>query len=219
MKSDPDISWPRLAAFMRQHTHDVRNGLNCLDLEAALLQEIVSDEEGRASVGRVRQQVRELAERLRTLSAFFQEPQPCRGPLAASELLLIWREQHESLPEPPAVEWLSDIGLEMVNVDAAMLAQALRELLLNARTFCERAPATASVRREGDHVVFELREPKSQPIDCESWSRSVFASTKRGGYGLGLCAVKRLVEANGGTFTQQGDKGALLTRVALPVCE
>ena len=154
MTSDPDISWPRLTAFMRQHTHDVRNGLNSLDLEAALLQEIVSDEEGRASVARVRQQVRELAERLRTLSAFFQEPQPYRAPLAASELFLIWREQHEFLPEPPVIEWLADIGMEKVNVDAAMLAQALRELLVNARTFCESTPATASVCREGDGIVF-----------------------------------------------------------------
>ena len=50
MNSVPEIKWPRLAAFMRQHTHDVRNGLNSLDLETSFLEEFVNDDEGRASV-------------------------------------------------------------------------------------------------------------------------------------------------------------------------
>ena len=202
---------------MRQHTHDVRNGLNSLDLEAALLQELVGDEEGRAGVNRVRQQVRGLAESLRSLAASFHELQPYCAPLAASELFLIWREQHESLPEPLAVEWAGDIGEEQVKVDAAMLAGALRELLENARRFRDGAPASASVRREGNDVVFELREPKAKPVQCDGWGRDLFATTKRGGYGLGLCMVRRAVEANGGIFTQNGESGELVTRLVLPV--
>ena len=33
LMNEPQIPWARIVAFVRQHTHDVRNGLNCLDLE------------------------------------------------------------------------------------------------------------------------------------------------------------------------------------------
>jgi len=218
MHADPEISWPRLAAFVRQHTHDVRNGLNSLDLETALLQEIVTDPEGRACVDRVRKQVRGLAEQLRAISALFQEPQPYRAPLHARELMLIWREQLAALPEPPSVNWVEQIAEEKVDVDAGMMGTVFRELLMNARSFRDGAPATASVRREGDQVFFDLREPKSNAVDTGGWGSQVLHSTKRGGYGLGLWNVKRLAELNGATITHTAEDKVLLTRIALPVC-
>jgi len=217
MESEPEISWPRLAAFVRQHTHDVRNALNALDLETALLQELATDDEGRASAASVRKQVRGLAEKLRALSALFQEPQPYAAPLAARELFLIWREQNESLPEPPVIEWIEEVGDAKVNVDAGMMATVFRELLANARSFREDEPATASARREGEEVVFELREPKSAPVDTAAWGRRIFETTKRGGYGLGLWTVRQLTEAIGATVTRRNEEGALVTRIALPV--
>lgn len=218
MELEPEITWPRLSAFMRQHTHDVRNGLNSLDLEAALLLEIALDDETRESAGRVRAQLRNVAEQLRAMSALFHEPQPYAAPLAARELGLIWREQLAALPEPPDIEWSEEIGEEKVNVDATMMAAVLRELLVNARAFRDGGPATASVRREGDDVIFELREPKSKPVECEGWGCRVFETTKRGGYGLGLWNVQRSIEANGATIARRNDEGALVTRIALPTC-
>ena len=219
MDSEPDISWTRLAAFMRQHTHDVRNGLNALDLETALLQEIVVDEEGRTSVERLRRQVRGIAEQLRGLSALFQEPTPYCAPLAARELFLIWQEQHESMPERPAVEWIGDAGDARVKVDAGMMADVFRELLTNARSFRDGEPAIASVRRRGSEVEYELREPKLKPIDFSSWDHRLFQTTKRGGYGLGLWTVQRQAEANGATLTRRNEDGALVTCIALPAFE
>lgn len=220
MDAESEISLPHMAAFVRQHTHDVRNGLNSLDLETSLLQELVTDDEGQACVSRVRQQVRGLAEQLRAISARFQEPQPYCAPLAARELLLIWREQHEMLPDAPAVEWVDEIGEEKVNVDAEMMAAVFRELLANARTFHDGEPAIAAVRRLGADVVFELREPKSHPVDTAGWGRRVFATTKRGGYGLGLWSARRLLEANHACLEQRhvDAEGELITRIILPVC-
>ena len=219
MDSEPDISWTRLAAFMRQHTHDVRNGLNALDLETALLQEIVVDPEGRTSVERLRRQVRGIAEQLRGLSALFQEPKPYSAPLAARELFLIWREQHESMPERPAIEWIDEVGDARVNVDAGMMANVFRELLTNARSFRDGEPAIASARRHGDEIEYELREPKLKPIDFAAWDRRVFQTTKRGGYGLGLWTMQRQAEAIGATLTRRNEDGALVTRIALPACK
>lgn len=217
MESEPEITWPRLSAFMRQHTHDVRNGLNSLDLEAALLVEIVTDDESRESAGRVRAQLRSVADQLRAMSALFHEPQPYAAPLAARELMLIWREQLAALPEAPDIGWIEETGDEKVNVDATMMAAVFRELLVNARVFRDGGPATASVRREGDDVIFELREPKSKLVECEGWGRRVFETTKRGGYGLGLWNVQRSIEASGATIARRNDQGALVTRIVLPV--
>ena len=216
MDAEPEVPLPRFAAFLRQHTHDVRNGLNALDLETSFLQELVNDDEGRACLARLRQQVRGLAGQLRATAALFQDPQPCRAPLAARELLLIWREQHAALPEPPAVEWVDESGAAQVNVDAEMMAAVFRELLANARTFHDGLPATATVRHEGGEVVCELREPKAKPVDTAGWGRQIFVTTKRGGYGLGLWAAHRLIAANGATITHRQQDGALHTRIALP---
>lgn len=218
MPSDPDIPHARVAAFVRQHTHDVRNGLNSLDLETALLSELVSDAEASTTVERLRKQLRGVAGQLRSLSALFQEPQPMAAPLAAKELLLIWREQHTALASTPEVEWSDELADEKVDVDAEMMAGVFRELLANAAAFREGAPAQVRAWREGKEVVFELREPKTLALDTAGWGQP-FSTTRRGGYGLGLWAARRRAEANGATFTQRysPDDSALVTRIALPV--
>ena len=76
----------------------------------------------------------------------------------------------------------------------------------------------AGEKLENPAVVFELREPKSATLDPSGWGQAL-STTKRGGYGLGLWAARRLIEANGATFLQRyvPEAGALLTRISLPV--
>jgi hypothetical protein len=216
----PDLNWPRLAAFIRQHAHDVRNHLNGLDLEAALLADLIAegDPEAGGSVTRLRAQLRRLATDLRTLSGKFADPHPSRAPIGARELWLIWQDQVASSPPGPAVEWTEQIGPERVDVDASVLAGVFRELLANAQAFGTGAPLRATVRAEGGRVIFELGEPKTAPLETENWGRVLFASTRRGGYGLGLWEVQRTVEANGGTVQRRYDPETreLTTRLSFP---
>jgi signal transduction histidine kinase len=220
MDAEPDIPWARFAAFVRQQTHDVRNGLNSLDLEAALLQELVVESEGRASVERVRGQVRALGGQMRSLSALVQDMQPAVAPLAARELFLIWEEQQAALPQPPEVRWVDELGSEQVAVDADMMAAVFRELLANAAAFSEGGTVTASARREADEVVFELREPKIAALDTSAWGEPL-VTTRRGGYGLGLWSVHRRLAANHARITQRHvpEEGGLVTRILIPICK
>ena len=220
MPAEPEIKWSRLAAFVRQHTHDVRNGLNSLDLETALLFEIVADSEGRECIQRQREQVRAIGAQMRELAARFQNPKPILAPLAARDLFLIWEDQQADLPKPLAVQWVDELGTEQVNVDAGMMANAFRELLENAAAFSEGGTMTASARCEGDEVIFDLREPKTGALDPSAWGEPL-ATTRRGGYGLGLWSARRLLVANHARIEQRhvASEGALLTRIFLPVCK
>ena len=218
MDPEPDIPWARFAAFVRQHTHDVRNGLNCLDLEISFLREIVTEGEGCDCVERLRAQVRALGVQMRELSAVIQAPNPIQAPLAARDLFLIWKEQHADLPKPIEVQWVDELGTEQVNVDAGMMASVLRELLANAAVFSEGATMTASARRDGDEVIFELREPKAAALDPSAWGEPL-VTARRGGYGLGLWSARRILDANGARIVQRHvpNEGALVTRIFLPV--
>ena len=218
MDSEPQIPWARVASFMRQHTHDVRNGLNSLDLETAYLQELVSDDESRATVGRLRKQLRSVAEQLRKLSALFQEPRPLAAPIAAHELMLIWREIHASLPSAPEVRWVDELAAEQVNVDVEMMASVFRELLTNATAFWQGEPLTVTAQLKDGTVILDLREPKKETLDTSTWEEPL-STTRRGGFGLGLWAAGRAVEASGGTIARSciSDEGGLTTRIVLPV--
>ena len=123
------IPWSRAAAFVRQHTHDVRNGLNSLDLEMEYLSELVPAEgEAADSVKRVRKQLRAVTQQLRTLSTLFQEPSAVAAKLPARVLLKIWREKHAALTAAPEVRWTDELGEEQVSVDVEMMATVFREL-------------------------------------------------------------------------------------------
>ncbi|HBJ82874.1 MAG TPA: hypothetical protein DDZ88_03160 [Verrucomicrobiales bacterium] len=219
MDSGPEIPWKRIADFVRQHTHDVRNGLNSLDLETALLNELVADGEAAASVGRIRKQLRSLALQLRALSALFQEPQPVAAPIAARVLLQIWREKHAGLQDLLEVRWVDELGEERVSVDVEMMASVFHELLANAAEFSTGGPVTITARAKGGEVIFELREPKKEALDTSAWGQPFF-STRRGGYGLGLWAAHRMMQANGATFMQRyiPTDSCLTTRIVLPCC-
>ncbi len=218
MDAELEIPWARVAAFVRQHTHDVRNGLNSLDLETSLLQEIVNDNEGRETVGRLRKQLRSVAEQMRTLSARFQDLQPVAAPIAARDLLLIWREKHAALADAPEVRWVDELDGERVKVDVEMMAAVFHELLTNAAAFSQGQPVTVTARANDREVILKLCEPKKEPLDTSTWGEA-FSTTRRGGYGLGLWAAKRLVKANGATIVQRctPEDGGLMTQIALAI--
>jgi signal transduction histidine kinase len=218
MESTPTVPWPRLATFVRQHTHDVRNHLNSLDLEAALLSELVQSGEARASVDRLRRQIREFAAEMRTLSAKFSEPGSAKSIVPANVLFLIWKDQAASLNPPPQVKWSEDVGQVRVSVDAEGLARTFRELFVNAISFGSGTPLRAEAKAEDGQVVFSLSEPKSEPVDPAGWGHSPLASTRRGGYGLGLWGVDRIVAASSGEVERHYDAKdkALVTTLRFP---
>jgi hypothetical protein len=218
MDVNPDLPWSRVAAFIRQHTHDVRNHLNALELEASLMADLVQDPEAVECLGRIRSQLRTLAANLRSLSSKFQDPKVLPGPISASELFDIWKEQWAALEERPQMEWKNELEAQSIDVDAGAVAGVFAELLNNAKAFGTRETLTAIARADGQNVVFELHEPKREPVDPAQWGNTPLVSTRRHGYGLGLWGADRAINANGGKVSRCYDTShrCLVTSLVFP---
>jgi signal transduction histidine kinase len=218
MDHEPQIAWQRVAAFVRQHTHDVRNHLNSLDLEAALLSELVPAGEARESVDRLRKQIREFAGEMRMLSGKFGDPPSGRAVVPASVLFLIWKDQAANLTPQPEVMWSEDVGEAKLTVDPDAIARTFHELLFNAVSFGSGRPLRADARAADGQVAFTLTEPKAEPLDPSNWGHIPLASTRRGGYGLGLWSVERCVVASSGEVQRRYDPTgkSLVTTLRFP---
>src|SRR3954464_15452877 len=124
------IPYPRIAAFVRQVTHDVRNNLNSLDLQAAYATELITDPEAAAEVKRLRAIIQTSARQLQALSANFQSSTPHMVKYQAAILIEDLRERlGEPFPETAGeVTWKVELGDEQVEVDVEMFFGAVTEL-------------------------------------------------------------------------------------------
>lgn len=219
METESPLAWQTFVSFVRQYTHDLRNHLNGLELEAALLAEVVEDPEGVQSVGRLRNQIRTVAGNLRTLSGKFSEPSPNLSALAAQELFLIWEDQAKALgSRGPKVTWNNELSGEKINVDAAAVADVLKELMVNAFVHGSDRTVTARAFYEEGAVHYELRQKSVEPIDPQHWGAVPFKSSRRGSYGLGLWEARRLIAANRGKISHRFDqeRSELVSRISFP---
>ncbi len=215
MNSEPSIPWSRITAFIRQHMHDVRNGLNLINLEAEILQDSIPPGEATDGLRNISRQLHSLDKQLRSLSTFFQEPLPVRSPVAARTLLQIFQSTHAELAAALEVQWIDELDAQQVSVDTELLTPVFRELLRNAAVFSPGVPVTVIAQAAEREVIFELREPKPQPVDTTGWGQP-FHTTRHGGYGLGLWSAHRMLQANGATLTQYCGDGCLISRMVFP---
>jgi len=214
---------PRLINFVRQVTHDVRNGLNAIDLQAAFVAEIAGDGEVGEELGKLRRMVCHVTSDMQELSGRFGELRPVLMDYPVQEFLLGLKEAVEEEFETQAkrIVWEMKVGDEEMEMDYTLLLNALMELTRNAIYF-----------REGDHaihfttwnekgnVVFEVRQLRAQPVtDADGWGRAPLVSGRRGGYGLGLFYVRRVLDTLGGGLDPgyDAESGELRVRLSLPL--
>lgn len=217
------IPFSRVAGFVRQVTHDVRNNLNSLDLQAAYAVELITDPEAVAEVKRLRAIIQTSAKQLQALSANFQSNTPHMVKYQASILIEDLRERlAKTFPETAKeVTWEVELGTEQVEVDVEMYFAALTELFRNAFQFREsNASVGVSVSVEQGMFVVEISEATAVPATPpEHWGEEPFITNRRSAYGLGLFRVRRSVAAHQGTlsFSYDSSRALLKSRVALPV--
>jgi two-component system NtrC family sensor kinase len=186
-------------------THEIRNPLSSLALNAELLEEELDDNaEARALLRAVKNEIERLTSLSeRYLSVARRKPprvesedigQVCRDAIAFVRADL---ERHGivvRLEVPPE--------LPTVSIDEGQIRQALYNLVRNAR---EAMPGGGTVlvtaAQDGADVVLTV-DDEGSGIDAETRARlfEPFFTTKGHGTGLGLVITREIVEAHGGSI-------------------
>ncbi len=219
---NPSIPLDRVSRFVRQLTHDVRNGLSAIDLEAAFIAELVSDPEASEEIRKLRGMVASNAKMLRELSQNFQPITLHEMPWMAATF---FDELHARLAKQFSgenrLEVESRLGPEQAEIDLEQMVVAMTAIVTNAFQLRQDGePLRLSGKIEEGNFVMELREPKTvlNGIPPEEWGLEPLNGSRPGGYGLGLYRARRIIEAHGGMVERRHEGGELITRVVLPLC-
>ena len=220
----PDVPWERVEGFIGQLAHDIRNGLNALELQLTFLGEISTDPEAVDEIKRVRATVGNITRQLQTLRVATGAVHPYALEYPAADFFDDLRERLVKLHPESSERFVWDTRLDagfMLSVDPELTLNALLELLSNALSFADDTTSRfrATVTATADKATVTLQEPRaSQPgVTLQDWGRAPLLTTRRGAYGLGLFRVRRAIEAQGGELEvdYSPENQMLTTKVAL----
>ena len=217
------VPWERFENFVGQFTHDVRNGLNAIELQLTFLGEISTDPEAVEEVKRLRNSLSEVTRHLQAVKTLTGPTHPNVLEYPACELFEDLRERlvkrHPGVDEK--IVWDIDLppgATLLVDPDASIVA--VLELFANLVRFVG-TPIRCTAAVADGFLTFTLQERPSTPLSAptEQWGREPLLSTRRGAYGLGLFRATRLLESQGGTLraAYSAPDNLLTTTVTLPL--
>ena len=222
----PSVPWPQVERFIGLFTHDVRNGLNALELQLTFLGEISDDPDAKAEVKRMRGSVAEITRQLQAVRLAAGTPAPHAFSYPAADFAEDLRERfnRQRADTPARVQWEIEPGTASVEVDPELSLTALLELLANALFHAaEGSVVRVHAACNATAMSLSIRQtlaaaPATSP---ESWGRTPFSSSRRDGYGLGAFRARRIIESQEGTlrFTYSEADQSLVTTVMLPAAK
>jgi signal transduction histidine kinase len=195
-------------------THEIRNPLSAIGLNAELLDdELADNEEGRALCRAIHHEVDRLTAITEEYLAFGRLPKP----KIASEHLNAMVEALASFVREDLTAKHVELALELADtdpialVDASQLRQCLINLVRNAAEAVSSkggGKVTIRTRKAGDRAVIEV-EDTGVGIAPEVLPRlfDTFFSTKEGGSGLGLALTQQIVKDHGGDLAVESTVG------------
>jgi signal transduction histidine kinase len=195
-------------------THEIRNPLSAIGLNAELLDDELSDNaEGRALCQAIHHEVDRLTAITEEYLAFGRLPKP----KIASEHLNQMVDALASFVREDLAAKHVELALELADtdpialVDASQLRQCLVNLVRNAAEAVSSkggGTVTLRTRKAGDRAVIEV-EDTGIGIAPEVLPRlfDTFFSTKEGGSGLGLALTQQIVKDHGGDLAVESTVG------------
>lgn len=206
--------------------HEIRNTLNAMHSQIALLRKHLGTDDGSPAVQRVRQIERAVVELEDLVNDLLAVARPAKDQPEDVDLAGLVREVLDFMAldlERGQVQVVTELAADLppVYVDAGKLKRALLNLVLNARqAMPDGGTLTIRVRpADRRQVMIEVSDTGCGiPVDDRPRIFQTFFSTKPGGTGLGLAVVKRTIEDFGGRISFDSVVGRGTTfRICLPV--
>ncbi len=206
-----------IGQMLAQVTHEVRNPLNAISLNAELLRDDLRSAEALALLDQLMAEIRRLeavTERYLNLT----RRSPALGPEDPARLVrgILDLEAPRLRREGVEVELSATEGT-LFETDGSVLRQVLLNLLRNAAEANARR-VLVTVCHSADALDIEVRDD-GNGVDPSVTSRlfSPFATTRARGTGLGLAVSRQLVEDLGGSLVHvEGAAAGATFRVSLP---
>lgn len=209
--------------------HEIRNPLNCImAVSEALYEDLGRKPEYKNYMDHIDQQITRMSDLVKDLLDMGRPVDPARMhrdslPTIASAALALWKQARPN--DRHQVTYLSpslDRGAEVL-ADGARLQQVIINLVDNA---AQQSPETSEIRVEipdtdsaSDAVVVRVvdRGPGLSPKVRDKLFQPFF-TTRKGGTGLGLCIVQRVVRDHGGEIElrNNADGSGCTAEVRLP---
>ncbi|MFK5955835.1 MAG: ATP-binding protein [Planctomycetota bacterium] len=225
-----DLDPQTLARLAGGLAHELKNPLSTISLHLALLEEDWEPEDGikaRRTVKTVRILKSEVLRLNGILEDFlrFARTDSLNASLASLNAQI---EQVVQFSTPEAqrlgiqIKSYLDLSLPLVMLDVGRMRQALLNLVINARQAMEErgyGTITFITRREGERAIVEIVDD-GPGMEAETLKQclQVYYSTKKGGSGLGMATVRRIVGAHGGTLSIESSPGnGTRVSMALPL--
>jgi hypothetical protein len=196
-----------------------------VDLQAAYVSELVTDDEARAEVKQLRAMISSAAKLFQSLSARFWVGPPQFVTYSALIFMEDFRDRlKRTLPDhADEIVWTENIADCAIRMDIEMTFSALSEFFKNAFDFREAGQQIAAhAATKNGNFVIELREGKTAlPSPAAQWGIEPLLSTRRAGYGLGIFHARQILALHGAelAFDYDPAAGQLATRVTFPIAE
>lgn len=208
-----------MGALARRMVHEIRNPLNAMRMQIAVIQDMLSDpalptECVRTDhLGRLDQEVTRLERLAKSFLAFGRPPQDEHEMIRVADLIRdvaeFIRPAFERIGARVAVEVEPEDEALCVRMDRSRLREALLNLTENAREAMDGGSLTLRLARASDREVTIRVADTGRGIPEADLPRIFdgLRSTKTDGSGLGLLIVKRIVESAGGVIRAESHVG------------
>ena len=195
--------------MLAQVTHEVRNPLNAMSLNAELLaEELGAGGEASAMLDTITGEIRRLEEVTSRYLDLSRQREPFPGPEDPARLLEgVLRLEEEALRRAGVQVDFAPADLGVVELDGDALRRAVRNVLRNA-VEAGAAAVELTVERRDQHVVVIVRDD-GPGMTGEQRDRAFepFYTTKSRGTGLGLAISRQDLERAGGSLRCESQPG------------